>query len=69
MFSNILNWSTAAIGGTPFRLNKCTALSSVGKGAATGGVLGGAPGTGARRTHRAGRPGSVDHAPHPPGTQ
>ena len=44
MFSNILHWSTAAIGGTPFRLNKCTALSSVGKGAATGGVLGGAPG-------------------------
>ena len=31
--------------------------------------LSGAAGTGARRTHRAGRPGSADHAPHPPGTQ
>ncbi len=31
--------------------------------------LSGTAGTGARRTHRAGRPGSADHAPHPPGTQ
>ena len=31
--------------------------------------LSGAAGTGARRTHRAGRQGRVDHAPHPPGTQ
>ena len=45
MLSNTISWSTAAIGGTPFRLNKCTALSSAGKGAAVGGVLGGAPGS------------------------
>lgn len=44
MLSNIISWSTAAIGGAPFRLNKCTALSSAGKGSAVGGVLGGAPG-------------------------
>lgn len=44
MFSNIFNWSTAAIGGTPFRSNKCTALDSAGKGAAAGGILGGGPG-------------------------
>ena len=31
--------------------------------------LSGAAGTGARRTHCAGRQGRVDHAPHPPGTQ
>ena len=44
MLSNLINWGTAAIGGTPFRLNKCTALDSAGKGAAAGGVLGGVPG-------------------------
>lgn len=44
MLSNIISWSTAALGGTPFRLNKCTALGSAGKGAAAGGILGGAPG-------------------------
>lgn len=44
MLSNIISWSTAAFGGTPFRLNKCTALGSTGKGAAVGGALGGAPG-------------------------
>nr|DAM52304.1 MAG TPA: minor capsid protein [Microviridae sp.] len=26
MLSNMISWSTAAIGGTPFRLNKCTSL-------------------------------------------
>lgn len=26
MLSNIISWSTAAIGGTPFRLNRCTSL-------------------------------------------
>lgn len=44
MFSNIIFRSTAAIGGAPFRMMKCTALGSAGKGAAAGGVLGGAPG-------------------------
>ena len=44
MLSDMISWSTAAIGGTPFRFNKCTALGSAGKGAAAGGVLGGAPG-------------------------
>lgn len=44
MLSNMINWSTAALGGAPFRLNKSTALDSAGKGAAAGGVLGGAPG-------------------------
>ncbi len=44
MLSNIIFWSTAALGGTPFHLNKCTALGSAGKGAAAGGALGGAPG-------------------------
>ena len=44
MLSNIISWSTAALGGTPFRLNKCTALGSAVKGAAVGGALGGAPG-------------------------
>ena len=34
MLSNIINWSTAAVGGAPFRLNKCTALGSAGAGAA-----------------------------------
>lgn len=44
MFSNIINWSTAAIGGAPFRSNKCTALASAGKGAAAGAAAGGVPG-------------------------
>lgn len=44
MLSNIISWSTAAFGGTPFRFNKCTALGSAGTGAAAGGAIGGAPG-------------------------
>lgn len=44
MLSNMISWSTAAVGGTPFRFVKSTALGSAGKGAAAGGVLGGAPG-------------------------
>ena len=44
MLSNFIIRSTAAIGGAPFRLNKCTALSSAGAGAASGGALGGVPG-------------------------
>lgn len=44
MLSNMINWSTAALGGTPFRLNKCTALGSAGKGAAVGAAAGGVPG-------------------------
>ena len=44
MLSNIIIRSTAAFGGTPFRLNKCTALGSAGKGAAAGAAAGGAPG-------------------------
>jgi len=40
----MISWSTAAFGGTPFHLNKCTALGSTGKGAAAGGALGGASG-------------------------
>lgn len=38
MLSNVISWSTAAFGGTPFHLSKCTALGSAGKGAAAGGV-------------------------------
>lgn len=44
MFSIIISWSTAASGGTPFRLNKCTALGSAGTGAASGAAAGGVPG-------------------------
>lgn len=44
MFSNIISWSTAAVGGAPFRLTKCTALSSAAGGAAGGAAVGGAPG-------------------------
>ena len=44
MLSNIILWGTAAFGGTPFRLNKCTALGSAGAGAASGAAVGGAPG-------------------------
>ena len=44
MLSTIIIRSTAAFGGTPFRLNKCTALGSAGSGAAAGAAAGGAPG-------------------------
>lgn len=44
MLSNIILRSTAAFGGAPFRLNKCTALGSAGSGAAAGAAVGGAPG-------------------------
>ena len=42
MLSNIINRSTAAFGGAPFRLNKCTALGSAGAGAAGGAAVAGA---------------------------
>ena len=44
MLSNIISRSTAAFGGAPFRLNKCTALGSAGAGAAGGAAAGGVPG-------------------------
>lgn len=44
MLSNIILRSTAAFGGAPFRLNKCTALGSAGSGAAAGASVGGVPG-------------------------
>lgn len=44
MLSNIISRSTAAFGGAPFRLNKCTALSSTAGGAAGGAAVGGVPG-------------------------
>lgn len=44
MLSNIILRSTAALGGAPFRFNKCTSLSSAGSGAAIGGAAGGIPG-------------------------
>ena len=44
MFHNIISWSAAAFGGAPFRLNKCTALSSAAGGAAGGAAVGGVPG-------------------------
>lgn len=44
MLSNIILRSAAAFGGTPFRLNKCTALGSAGSGAGTGAAVGGVPG-------------------------
>ena len=44
MLSNIISRSTAAFGGAPFRLNKCTALSSAAGGAAGGAAVGGVPG-------------------------
>ena len=40
MFSNIISRSTAAFGGAPFRLKKCTALTSAAGGAAGGSVAG-----------------------------
>lgn len=44
MLSNFIIRSTAAFGGTPFRMNRCTALGSAGAGAGAGAALGGAPG-------------------------
>lgn len=44
MLSNIISRSTAAFGGAPFRLKKCTALGSAGSGAAAGSAVGGVPG-------------------------
>ena len=44
MFSNLINRSTAAFGGTPFRFNLCTALGSAGAGAGSGAAVGGFPG-------------------------
>lgn len=44
MLSNIISRSTAAFGGAPFRLNKCTALTSAAGGAAGGAAAGGVPG-------------------------
>ena len=41
MLSNIILRSTAAFGGAPFRLKKCTALGSAGAGAAGGAAAGG----------------------------
>lgn len=43
MLSNIIR-RAAAFGGSPFRLNKCTALGSAGKGATVGAAAGGVPG-------------------------
>ena len=40
MFSNLIIRSTAAFGGAPFRLTKCTALSSAGAGAGAGASVG-----------------------------
>lgn len=45
MLSNIISWSTAAFGGAPFRLNKCTSLSSAASGSAAGAAVGGLPGS------------------------
>ena len=39
MLSNIISRSTAAFGGAPFRLNKCTALSSAAGGAADDAIV------------------------------
>lgn len=44
MLSNVIFRSAAAFGGAPFRLNKCTALSSAAGGAAGGAAVGGVPG-------------------------
>ena len=44
MLSNIISRSTAVFGGAPFRLKKCTALTSGAGGAAAGGAAGGLPG-------------------------
>ena len=44
MLSTIISRSTAAFGGAPFRLKKCTALTSAAGGAAAGSAAGGVPG-------------------------
>lgn len=44
MLSDFIIRSTAALGGAPFRLNKCTALTSAAGGASGGAVAGGVPG-------------------------
>ena len=44
MLVNYVIRSTAAFGGAPFRLNKCTALTSAAGGAAGGAAFGGVPG-------------------------
>lgn len=44
MLSDVIFRSTAAFGGAPFRLKKCTALTSAAGGAAGGSALGGVPG-------------------------
>ena len=44
MLSNIILRGTAAFGGAPFRLKKCTALTSAGAGAGAGAAVGGVPG-------------------------
>lgn len=44
MLSNIILRSTAALGGAPFCLSKCTALGSAGAGAGAGAAIGGVPG-------------------------
>ena len=44
MLSDFIIRSTAAFGGAPFHLVKCTALGSAGKGSAVGAAAGGAPG-------------------------
>lgn len=44
MLINHVIRSAAAFGGAPFRLNKCTALSSAGAGAGVGAAVGGVPG-------------------------
>lgn len=44
MLSDIILRSTAAFGGAPFRLKKCTSLSSAGAGAGAGAAIGGVPG-------------------------
>ena len=44
MLSDIILRSTAAFGGSPFRLNKCTALTSAAGGASGGAAVGGVPG-------------------------
>lgn len=44
MLSNMILRSAAAIGGAPFRFNKCTALTSAASGATGGAAVGGVPG-------------------------
>ena len=43
MLSDFIIRSTAAFGGAPFRLKKCTALTSAVGGAAAGSAAGGVP--------------------------